>query len=914
MFEMYVESANDDSQLIEEWTQQRNVCATKRQAPEPKIPVRGQHKVGISLKEEKASAVEKPARISGYDWEAWEKFNVESDDEEEDKTPVVVNDKGLAERRAQVRAERIARLRDELDTEDLSDDIRVFLAERERQKGNEAYRTRDYDEAKEAYARSLAYREDARVYANRALVALSVGNLEEAEADCDAALALDSVYDKARARRAVTRYKRGKYKAALEDFALVQNLDAKIDKLAEMAKAKLAEEDSKAKVRSSPFVRVTIRDEDEDDGESPPSGARRIAIQMEEEEDDDAEEEDEIFPEGVDEADGLRRIPIAKIDDDEDTISHEAPNLPNIPVADARDDDAAFSNKSDKMRREMTFGSQQADKDGKYTTATRVGDDDKRKCLSDTSRKVDMQQTISVVHVEDDDNEPTAPAPALTVDASRQPHSSDIHDEVGLSMNVQEAQKTDLGNYPKPKKIEGDHGDSNKCRVFAQSSPKASQRIPVVDTDDDYDEPPALALKADSSRPVPSSKEYDATRLPTDVHGIQESDSSQKCIPKQEHGPNVETRKEFPCDSSMTVTAENVEATTRPSFDTHVQCISGAEAEDSSQLAVAQKTESSYVDEETRRAEAEAVKEQGTQAIKSGDFARAAILYSESLEILETVAARNNRCLALIKLERWDEAIRDATAVLSVEPRNPKALFRRGLAHRGRGDRSAAVEDLTKLVTLEPGNKLAKEELRRTKRMGSMRQKLDFEEPTPDLPQPPPPNQSLKVVEVEDNAKPLPPPVTKKIEQSNIVSHEERAARATAIATKRRAPTKLPFAASSSFELERVWRDLRNDHKRQAAYISSFTPAQLKKVVAPTLDIFGEIALRITLIDDKLKAARLLVAASQAKSFDIVQALLTSDHAEAIRNLATHVQCTHENLAAKLRLGYAKLLQCHSLS
>lgn len=885
--------------------------ATRRQAPEPKIPVRGQHKVEVAVKKQKASAAEKPARISGYDWEAWEKFNVDSDEDEEDKKPVGVNDKGLAERRAEVRAERIARLRDELDTEELPDDIKVFLAERERRKGNEAYRTKDFDEAKEAYARSLAYREDARVYANRALVALSVGNLEEAEADCDAALELDSVYDKARARRAVTRYKRGKYKAALDDFALVQNSDAKIDKLAEMAKTKLAEEDAKAKARTSPFVRVTICDEDEDDGVRPPSGARRIAIQMEEEEDDDDdEEEDNMFPERPDEADGLRRIPIANVDDDEDAISHEAPNLPIIPVADARDDGATFSNSNDKIS-EMNVVAQQADKDGMYST-TIPEDDGKRPCLSDASRKVETQQTIPVVHVDDD--EPTALA--LTVDTSRQAQSSELHDEVGLSMNVKDMQKADLDSNPKPMKIEEDFGDTDEGRLLAQSSsPKSGRRIPVVDADEE-DEPPALALKADASRPVPLSEKYDATRLPIDAHEKKGANSPPKRIPnKGEGGSHVEPKNELFCDSSLKAeTAERVEATTRADFNARALYVSDAEAQDSSQVAVANSTESSYVNEETRRAAAEAVKAQGTQAIKSGDFARAVTLYSESLGILETVAARNNRCLALIKLERWDEAISDATAVLSVEPRNPKALFRRGLAHRGRGDRSAAVEDLTKLGSLEPGNKLAKEELRRTKRMGATRQTLDFAEPKPDLPRPPAPNQSLKVVEVEDNAIPLPPPVAKTNEESYAVSHEQRAARATAIATKRRAPTKLPLAANSSFELERVWRDLRNDHKRQAAYISSFTPVQLKKVVAPTLDIFGEIALRITSIDDKLKAARLLVGASQAKSFDIVQALLTSDHAEAIRNLASHVQCTQEHLATKLRVGYSKLLQCHSLS
>ncbi|KAJ8602532.1 hypothetical protein CTAYLR_008333 [Chrysophaeum taylorii] len=591
----------------------------------PSAPVRGRAEAKFRSSSEEAHPPKKKGeeRISGYDWDAWEKFKVDDDTDEEDSD----EETSLAEKRAESRKARMTRLREDLETSELPGDQREFLAERERRKGNEAYRAKEFDDAKYFYSRSLAYADDARVYANRALVALSLGNLEDSEADCDAALRLEPAYDKARARRAVTRYKRGRFQEALDDFALVKNSDSKIEKLKEIARTKLAEERAQ-KAAASTFVRVAIRDEDDEDQET-----SRIPISTEEDEDEDEDEEE------------------------------PPPLTSSNPVA-----------------------------------------------------------------------------------------ASKAEEEVGTRI--------------------------------------------------------AVALE---------EEEEDETRI-------------------EEEEPTVVDEQS----------------------------------------------------EETRKAAAEAAKARGTEAMKRGDLVEAAKLYSESLDIFETVAARNNRCLALLKLEKWTDAIGDATTVLSVEPKNPKALFRRGLAHRGRGDLDAALADLADLVSLEPANKLAKQELEKTKACAPPRDN--------DRPPPPP----TKVVSPPTDAPPPPP--------KKITPAEERAARANAIAAANHNPGALPPPAKTPYELERVWCNLRNRPDRQIAYISQFKAAQFKKLVAPTLDVFGDILLVVAALEDKRKASELLIAATQARSFDMILALLKTEHALAIRNLIATLDDDAE-AANRLFLTYDKLLR-----
>ena len=96
---------------------------------------------------------------------------------------------------------------------------RKVIAEKEKQKGNECFRSKEFDEAYMYYSRSLFFDNSNHiVYANRAMANLRLKKFDKAEEDCSRSLAIEPTYVKALTRRGMARHKRGKYIEAIEDF------------------------------------------------------------------------------------------------------------------------------------------------------------------------------------------------------------------------------------------------------------------------------------------------------------------------------------------------------------------------------------------------------------------------------------------------------------------------------------------------------------------------------------------------------------------------------------------------------------------------------------------------------------------------------------------------------------------------
>uniref|UniRef100_A0A8C1P4M1 RNA polymerase II-associated protein 3 n=1 Tax=Cyprinus carpio TaxID=7962 RepID=A0A8C1P4M1_CYPCA len=152
------------------------------------------------LKEQKETQ-----RIKSYDYQAWDKFDVDKTLEAMDaeESPVHSN---------------------ESDSEGLQVDRDVALTEKE--KGNEFFRDGRYDSAIECYTRGM----DADPYnpvlpTNRAACFFRLKKFGVAESDCNLAIALDAKYVKAYARRAAARAALKKHQEALEDYEMVLQLD-----------------------------------------------------------------------------------------------------------------------------------------------------------------------------------------------------------------------------------------------------------------------------------------------------------------------------------------------------------------------------------------------------------------------------------------------------------------------------------------------------------------------------------------------------------------------------------------------------------------------------------------------------------------------------------------------------------------
>uniref|UniRef100_S4RKL4 RNA polymerase II-associated protein 3 n=1 Tax=Petromyzon marinus TaxID=7757 RepID=S4RKL4_PETMA len=96
----------------------------------------------------------------------------------------------------------------------------------EKDKGNEYFKTGDYDAANDCYTRGMeADPHNALLPANRAMAFLKLKKYELAESDCNLAIQLDPSYPKAFARRGAARLALNKLKEAREDFEAVLTFD-----------------------------------------------------------------------------------------------------------------------------------------------------------------------------------------------------------------------------------------------------------------------------------------------------------------------------------------------------------------------------------------------------------------------------------------------------------------------------------------------------------------------------------------------------------------------------------------------------------------------------------------------------------------------------------------------------------------
>ncbi|XP_038199460.1 sperm-associated antigen 1 isoform X1 [Arvicola amphibius] len=229
-------------------------------------PVRGSDSCPHSGKE--VYSKRKPVKKKiPRDYAEWDKFDVEkecSKIDEDYKENTIINNKA-----------HLSKIETKIDTAGLTEKEKCLLANREREKGNEAFHAGDYEEAVMYYTRSLSALPTVSAYNNRAQAEIKLQRWGSALHNCEKALELEPGNVKALLRRATTYKHQNKLQEAREDLQRVLCVEPHND----VAKKTLAEVESelkKAEPASEPQTKGKrmVIEEVENSGDEGEKGSR----------------------------------------------------------------------------------------------------------------------------------------------------------------------------------------------------------------------------------------------------------------------------------------------------------------------------------------------------------------------------------------------------------------------------------------------------------------------------------------------------------------------------------------------------------------------------------------------------------------------------------------------------------------
>ncbi|XP_075896881.1 sperm-associated antigen 1-like isoform X2 [Nelusetta ayraudi] len=609
------------------------------------------------------------------DYQEWDKFDVEKEceridgDGHKNDPPVVTN----------------AKVKSHVDASLLTKQEKLLLANRERDKGNDAFRANDYEEAVTYYSRSISITPTVAAYNNRAQAEIKLMHWHNAMQDCQKVLELDAGNMKALLRRATVYYHMENFQMAAEDLRIVlreepQNTTAV--KLLSQTEDKLAELSPDKRRKSKKIIIQEVKEE-QDGGTTVKEAAHPVQpIQPV------GGEHSSAVPGERGDMGNAQKKPHGRGDGGPHGEANSSHHWRGKGGGGGSSDKYKVSQESKEKaangtsKRGSTASVQAEQSNGKGTTAGGSG-----------GGSAAAGESVNL----------DAPCGALPPALARLKNEGNLLFKNGQFADALEKYSLAIQGYT-------DSGlDSPDDLCILYSNRAACYLKDGNSQDCIQDCTKALELQPFSLKPLlrramayESLERYRKayvdykTVLQIDI-GVQAAHDSVNRITRmliEEDG--AEWREKLPDIPLVPLSAQQHRREEPPSAE-----VLQARAEKAAKDA-------------ERRSEVRftSLKQEGNDFVKRSQYQEALGKYTECLKLKpEECAIYTNRALCYLKLDRFAEAKQDCDAALKLEPTNKKAFYRRAMANKGLKDYLACSSDLQEVLQQDPNVQEAEKEL-----------------------------------------------------------------------------------------------------------------------------------------------------------------------------------------------------------
>lgn len=308
-------------------------------------------------------------------------------------------------------------------------------------------------------------------------------------------------------------------------------------------------------------------------------------------------------------------------------------------------------------------------------------------------------------------------------------------------------------------------------------------------------------------------------------------------------------------------------------------------------------------------------KEKGNSLVKQNRHEEAVECYTECINIdPENVAVYTNRALCYLRLNQNELAIEDTTEALRLQPNNVKALFRRALAKKALCQYDAAARDLFELQKIEPKNAAAKKELdvvlelcrkerreslekntKTKKKKKKSEKKTEQQKPQPNQADEVPKWRRITIKDVQNDDEDDEPPVPTLKEQSSSNRPPAKVPLNPTEESTRVKPVKL--VKNTAYDFFQAWNSVKKGNtKDYADLLRQLETKRLAKVLSNKLDapmlnnIIAALSQEIVPQGEGKLACDILEQLSHVERFDMVLLFMSAKEKNELQQLFSKLQ------------------------